>query len=101
MGRRFPVRAFSGGLVAVLTARTGDSGMRLSDFPLLFVQPRLLSDADVGDGVEQSKYVAEPPQHTNDDDYIQNRLDGTCHWDEAVDQPQDYANDDQGEQYLN
>jgi hypothetical protein len=54
----------------------------------------------VGDGVEQSKYIAEPPQHTNDNDHVQYRLDGTCHWDEAVDQPQDYANDDQSEQYL-
>jgi hypothetical protein len=71
--------------------------VRLPDFPLLFGSTRLLSNADVGDGVEQSKYIAEPPQHANHNDYVQNRLDGTCHWDEAVDQPQDYANDDQSE----
>ena len=48
---------------------------------------RLLSDADMGHGVEQSKYVAEPPQHANDDDCVQNRLDGTRHGDELINQP--------------
>jgi hypothetical protein len=65
-----------------------------------FIQPRLLSDADVGERMEQSKHIAEPPQHSNDDDRVQNRLDGIRHWDELVDHPQDYSDDDQSEQYL-
>jgi hypothetical protein len=68
--------------------------------PLPFLQSRLLSDADVRHRVEQSKYVAEPPQNADNNDRIQDRLDGIRHGDELVDHPQDHSNDDQSEQYL-
>jgi hypothetical protein len=101
MRRRFSVRSlFRAGSSPRRQRTPVFPEVRLPDFPFAVRSTRLLSDADVGDGVEQSKYIAEPPQDTNDNDYIQNRLDGTGHWDEAVDQPQDYADDDQSEQYL-
>jgi len=34
------------------------------------LKPNLLPDVDSGDGVEQSKYIAEPPQHANDNDCV-------------------------------
>ena len=55
---------------------------------------------DLGDGVEQSKCAEEPHRHANDDDCIQDRLDGTRHGDDPINQPQDDPDDDQGEQYL-
>jgi len=70
-------------------------------FRLRSIRPRLLSDAEPGEGVEQSKYVEEPHHHANDDDRVQDRFNGTCHWDESVNQPQDDPYDDQGKQYLN
>jgi hypothetical protein len=35
--------------------------------------------------VEHSKNIAEPPQNTNDDNGVQDRLDGTGHGDELID----------------
>jgi hypothetical protein len=69
-------------------------------FLLPFIQACLLSNADVGKRVEKSKNVAEPPQNANDDDRVQNRLDGTRHWDELINQPQNNPDDNQCEQYL-
>jgi hypothetical protein len=54
---------------------------------LPFIQPRLLSDAESGEIVEQSNYVEEPHHHANYDDSIQDRLDGTSHRDEPINQP--------------
>jgi hypothetical protein len=65
-------------------------------FLLPFIPPRLLSDADSGEGVEQSKYVEEPQHHANDDDCVQDRLNASGHGDETIHQPQEDANDDQG-----
>ena len=51
--------------------------------------------------MQQSKYIEEPHHHANYDDCVQDRLDGACHWDEPINQPQDYSDDDQGKRYLN
>jgi hypothetical protein len=64
-------------------------------------EPHSLSNPNPGKGLEQSKSVEEPHHDANDNHRIQDRLDGTCHWNEAVDQPEDYPDDDQGEEYLN
>jgi hypothetical protein len=66
-----------------------------------FLQPRLLSNMKPGEGVKQSKCVEEPYHHANDNHCVQDRLDGTCHRDELVDEPEDYPDDDQRKQYLN
>jgi len=63
-------------------------------FLLPFFQPRLLSDADSGEGVEQTKYIEEPQHHANDDDSVQDRLDTACHGNETIHQPQEDPNDD-------
>src|ERR1700741_2609795 len=63
--------------------------------------PRSLSNAKPGERVQQSKSVEEPYHHANDNHSIQDRLDGTCHWNEPINQPEDHPDDDQGEQYLN
>jgi hypothetical protein len=65
-----------------------------------FIQPRLLSDTEPGEGVEQSKCVEQPHHYANDDHCIQDRLDGTRHGDELINQPKDDPDDDQGEQYF-
>jgi hypothetical protein len=54
----------------------------------------LLADADSREGVEYSKHIAKPPQHSNDDHCVQNRLDGIRHGDELIDQPKYDADDD-------
>jgi hypothetical protein len=61
----------------------------------------LLTDADVGHGVEYSENVTKPPQNADDDDRVQNRFDGIRHGDELINQPQYNPDDDQREQYLN
>jgi hypothetical protein len=64
-------------------------------FLLPFIQPRLLSDVDTREGVEQSKYVEEPQHYDNDHDCVQDRLDAACHRDETIHQPQEDTNYDQ------
>jgi hypothetical protein len=61
-----------------------------------FVRPRLLSDADSREGVEQPKYVEEPQHYADDHDCVQDGLDAARHGDEAIHQPQQDAHDDQG-----
>jgi hypothetical protein len=51
--------------------------------------------------VEKSKYIAEPPQNANDDNGVQDRLDGTGHGDKLINQPENHPYDNQCEQYLN
>jgi hypothetical protein len=58
--------------------------MRPQIFPLPFIQPRLLSDADPGEAVEQSKYVKKPQHHADDDDGVQDRFDTARHGDETI-----------------
>jgi hypothetical protein len=73
-----------------------DSGTRPAALSAAFVQPRLLSDADTREGVEQPKYVEEPEHHAYDHDCVQDGLDAACHGDEPIHQPQQNAYDDQG-----
>jgi hypothetical protein len=58
---------------------------------------RSLAHPNVRHGVEQPEDITEPPQHANDHDGIQNRLDGTGHRNELVDHPQNYSDDNQCE----
>jgi hypothetical protein len=44
-----------------------------------------------------SKNVQQPQHNTNDHDCVQDRLDAACHGDETIHQPQEDANDDQGQ----
>jgi hypothetical protein len=54
---------------------------------LVSIQVGLSSDADPGKRTEQSKDIQEPQNDGNDHNRIQDRLDGTCHWDESINQP--------------
>lgn len=60
-------------------------------------QQRLLSDADMGERVEYSEDVAEPPQDADHNNCVQNRFDRICHGDELINQPEHYPDDNQCE----
>ena len=51
--------------------------------------------------MHESKDVQEPHNHHNDHDSIQDRLNGSCHGNETVDQPEENSNYDQNYAYLN
>ena len=76
-----------------------DSDARPADLKVLD-RRRLLSNAETGEIVEQSKCVQEPDHHTDDDYRVQDRLDGTRHGDETIDQPEHDTYDDQREYHL-
>jgi hypothetical protein len=63
---------------------------------LPFLSGDSLTDADSGDGVEQSKYIQEPQHHSDDYNGVQDRLDTSGHGDETIHQPQEDTYDDQG-----
>ena len=50
--------------------------------------------------MKKSKNIQEPQDHDNDRDDIQDRLDGSCHRDETVNQPEENPNHDQDQKYL-
>ncbi len=50
--------------------------------------------------MKKSEHIQKPQNHANDHDCVQDRLDATCHGDETIHQPQEDADDDQGEQNL-
>ena len=50
--------------------------------------------------MKKSEHIQKPQNHANDHDCVQDRLDATCHGDESIHQPQEDADDDQGEQNL-
>jgi hypothetical protein len=52
------------------------------------------------EGMEKSKNIQEPQNYENDHDSIQDRLDGACHRDETVNQPEENPNHDQGQEYV-
>jgi hypothetical protein len=56
--------------------------------------------ADPGDGMKQSENIQEPQNYDDDRDGIQDRLDGSCHRDVTVNQPEEYPNDDQDQEYV-
>jgi hypothetical protein len=78
---------------------TAIRGRRL--FPSPPIHARWLSNADIREGVEQSKYVKEPEHYANNDDGVQDRLDAACHGDKAIHKPQEDAHNDQGYKNLN
>jgi hypothetical protein len=49
-----------------------------------------------GEGMKESKDIQEPQDYKNDHDSIQDRLDGSCHRNEAVDEPEKNTHHDQG-----
>ncbi len=51
--------------------------------------------------MKESKDIQEPQNHANNHNGVQNRLEGRCHGDEAIHQPQQYTHHDQDFQYLN
>jgi hypothetical protein len=53
-------------------------------------------DVKIGDVMHQSKDVQEPHNHHNDDNRIQDRLNGTRHRNEGVDEPEKNAHHNQG-----
>jgi hypothetical protein len=61
----------------------------------------LLPHADMGEGTENSKNVQEPQDNGYNHDGIQDRLNGTRHWYESVDEPKNNTSHDQDYYYLN
>ena len=57
--------------------------------------------AETGDRVHESKDVQHPQDHADDDDGIQDRLDGTRHRYVAIDKPEENTDRDQGHDELN
>jgi hypothetical protein len=51
--------------------------------------------------MKKAKNTQEPQNHENDHDSIQDRLDGSCHGQEAVNQPKENTDHDQNHEYLN
>jgi hypothetical protein len=51
--------------------------------------------------MEDPKNIQEPQNYENDRDGIQDRLDGSGHRDETVNQPEENSNDDQDQEYVN
>jgi len=45
--------------------------------------------------MKNSKNIQKPQNYGNDHDNIQDRLDGSCHWYEAINQPEENTNHDQ------
>jgi hypothetical protein len=84
-------------LFPVLVAGPGPAAFHIqSSFIELF-----LPHAYPREGMNQSKYIQEPEHHYDDDDGVQDRLDASCHGDEAIHQPQQNANYDQDCNKLN
>jgi hypothetical protein len=55
---------------------------------------------DAGERMKKSKNVQKPQHHSDDHDRIQDRLDRSLHWYEAVDQPKQNTYHNQNQQYL-
>ena len=53
-----------------------------------------------GERVKESERVQKPQNNGNDDDAIQNRLDGSLHWDESVYRPEENTYNDQNFENL-
>jgi hypothetical protein len=63
-------------------------------------EPRHSPHVHPREGMEKPKNIQEPQNHENDHDGIQDRLDGSCHRDETVNQPEENPNHDQDQEYL-
>ena len=62
-----------------------------------FTNVGLCTDADSRECVEESKRVHEPQHDTDNDDRVQDGLDGSLHRNETIHEPQQNAHDDQGQ----
>jgi hypothetical protein len=51
--------------------------------------------------MNQSEYIQKPQHHSDDHDCVQDGLNGSLHWYEAVDEPKQNAYHDQDEEDLN
>jgi hypothetical protein len=59
------------------------------------------ANADPGQRVKQSENIQQPQNHGNDNDAVQDGLDGALHGDEAIHQPQKHTYHNQNFQKLN
>jgi hypothetical protein len=50
--------------------------------------------------MKESKDIQEPQDDENDRDGVQDRLDGRCHRDVTVDQPEENPNHNQDQKYM-
>jgi hypothetical protein len=55
---------------------------------------------DFRKGAKNSKNAQKPQDNSNNNDSIQDRLNGTRHWYESVDEPKNNTNHDQDYYYL-
>jgi hypothetical protein len=60
-----------------------------------------MADTDIGDAMKQSKHIQKPKHHGDDHDCIQDGLNRSLHWYEAVDEPKQNTHHDQNYQDLN
>jgi hypothetical protein len=56
---------------------------------------------NIGEGTEKSKNLQKPQNYRNDHDGIQDRLNGSCHWYEAINHPEDNTDYDQNNDNMN
>jgi hypothetical protein len=75
------------------------SGKRHANLSAI-IQSRLPPNVDAGERMKESKNVQKPQRHANDHDCIQDGLDRSLHWYEAVDQPKQKTHHDQNHQYV-
>jgi hypothetical protein len=59
---------------------------------------RLSANADPGEGMENPKNIQEPQDSEYDHDCVQEGLDGSCHGNEVVHQPEQNTNHDERHQ---
>ncbi len=64
-------------------------------FDVASYPPMLVADSDAAHRSQHSKGLQQPEHHRNDDHDIQDVLDLSIHGDIGVDEPKQYANDDQ------
>jgi hypothetical protein len=84
-------RQVSNGARNETAIQAGHSSKGISAFP----------NVNPGEGMKESKDIQKPQNHANNHYGVQNRLDGRCHWHEAIHQPQQYTHHDQDFQQLN
>jgi hypothetical protein len=69
--------------------------------PIIAEVRHLFPHADIRKRTENSKDAEEPQDNCNDNDGIQDRLNGTRHRDKSVDEPENNTYHDQDYYYLN
>jgi hypothetical protein len=61
---------------------------------------RLFPYADFGEGTDNPKSAQKPQDNNDDHNNVQDRLDGTRHGDETVDEPEKNADHDEDYHYM-